>query len=199
MSKRLSHTPGMIAALAMLLFATPRLLAQDSEYPHVYDEDDSMLDEKLEIEHAFGLYLVAPPRRHISEQVDIKRDRVTVRYWYSLGPSPEQVACDGLQWMLFGRHQWAGGIRKLQEETDYSEFNLEFIHVLRKRGGGLPGPRDFRRFQEIRLSAKKAQAIDFPAATHIAKTGEGCVDFIRSNFDRYYFDSRFYEREIKRL
>jgi hypothetical protein len=193
-----------LSALATLglLLGTSAALADDDDdhsgYPHVYAEDDPKLDEKIRVEKAFGLYLIKPPRRHVSESVELHRNRVTMRYWYSIGPDPEQVACDGMKWVLFGRHQWSGGMRRMLDDTDFVELNLEFIDVLRKRGGGQPGKRDFRRFLELRLSAARLKRVNFPEARHLIEAGSGCGKFMRKHFDRYRFDKRYYKRELKR-
>lgn len=160
--------------------------------------DDSNLEEKLELEKYLGLYLVKPPRRHVAEIVDLYRNRATVRYWYSLGPDAEQVACDGLRWMLFGRHQWAGGVQRIFEETEVTEVNLHFIHVPKSVKGKPPGPKDYRRFVEMRLSRRKVEDLPVADARHAVEGGAGCGKFMKKHFDRFRFDSRFYKRELKR-
>jgi hypothetical protein len=160
--------------------------------------DDDLLEEKLEIERYLGLFLVKPPRRHSSEMVDLYRQRATVRYWYSLGPDVEQVACDGLRWMLFGRHQWAGGVHRIFEETEVKEVNLHFIHVPKSVGGKTPGKKDFRRFVEMRLTRRKVEKLEVSDARHAIESGEGCAKYMKKHFDRFRFDSRFYKRELKR-
>ncbi len=164
----------------------------------LYGEDDSNLAEKLELEEHLGLYLVMPPRRHAAEIVQLYRKRATVRYWYSLGPDAEQVSCDGLRWMLFGRHQWAGGVQRIFEETEVTEVNLIFIHVPRSVKGKTPGPKDVRKFVELRLSRRKVEDLPVAEARHAVDSGAGCGKFMKKHFDRFRFDTRFYKRELKR-
>lgn len=164
----------------------------------LYGADDGNLQEKLQLEKYLGLYMVKPPRRHVAEIVELYRNRATVRYWYSLGPDADQVACDGLRWMLFGRHQWAGGVQRIFEETEVTEVNLHFIHVPKAVKGKRPGPKDYRRFVELRLSRRKVEDLPVADARHAVDSGAGCGTFMKKHFDRYRFDSRFYRRELKR-
>jgi len=192
---------GRLAASVVGVFAviavTGPAMAEKTE-PHFYSPDDPALKQKLQVESFLGLFFIKPPRRHVAETVEIRRDRVSVRYWYSLGPQPEAVACDGLKWLLFGRHQWAGGARKLFEETEHEEITLEFGHVSKPRQGQDIDARDFRSFMETRISRRKAETLDYSEANQAVEAGEGCMAFMRRNFDRFRFDARFYRQELKK-
>ena len=164
----------------------------------LYGQDDPLLNEKLKLERYLGLYMVRPPRRHTSEIVELYRSRATVRYWYSLGPDVDQVACDGLRWMVFGRHQWAGGVQRIFKETEVTEVNLQFIHVPKSVAGEAPGPKDLRKFVEMRLTKRKLEDLPVAEARHALEGGAGCGEFMKRHFDVYRFNERFYDRELKR-
>jgi len=190
------------SALALMVtLATPVAHAGDDEQASaadMYDDDDDDKALKLQIEGHLGLFLVKPPRRHASEVVELRRGRATIRYWYSLGPDADRVACDGLRWMVFGRDQWGGGAPRVFDDTEVTEINLHFVHVPKPRPGKKSRARDFRKFVEMRLSARKMEDLEVDEAMRAVESGEGCGRFMKRHFDRYRFDSRYYKREIAR-
>ena len=187
-----------LCAWVAIAWAPGAIASETPPGASMYDEDDEGLEDKLLIEQALGLFLVKPPRRHPAEVVELYRDRATIRYWYSLGPDPEQLACEGLRWMVFGRNQWAGGLQRIFDETEIREVNLHFGHLPKGRDGKPASAKSFRRYLEMRVTRRKAANMPIADARHVVDTGEGCGEFMRKHFDRYRFDNRYYARELKR-
>ncbi len=170
----------------------------DASAADMYDDDDEDKALKLKVEGHLGLFLVKPPRRHASEVVELRRGRATIRYWYSLGPDADRVACDGLRWMVFGRDQWGGGAPGVFDDTEITEINLHFVHVPKPRPGKKSRARDFHKFVEMRLSTRKMEDLEVDEAMQAVESGEGCGRFMKRHFDRYRFNSRYYKRELAR-
>ena len=164
----------------------------------MYDDDDEDKELKLEIERRMGLFLVNPPGGHGSVVVVLWGGGATVRYWYSLGPDADQVACDGLRWMVFGRDQWSGGVPRVFDDTEITEVNLHFVHVPKPRPGKKSRARDVRKFVEMRLSTGKMDDLEVDEAMQAVESGQGCGRFMKRHFDRYRFDARYYKRELAR-
>ena len=78
-----------------------------------------------------GVYLTHVPRRHRSERIGIKGNRVYVDVWQSVyGQSDAELQCRAINWLVFGRTQYVQGGRKiLSERTEFDQVTIRF-HVV---------------------------------------------------------------------
>ncbi|MEE2645519.1 MAG: hypothetical protein VYD19_11355 [Myxococcota bacterium] len=97
-----------------------------------YPADDPARALKIELELAMGLYLVAPPRRHRSERVEINGDRVTFHLWHPVAAQENQALVSrALRWLIFGRTRYSGGARALFSESNMRTLTIDFHEVNR--------------------------------------------------------------------
>ena len=97
-----------------------------------YPADDPDRALKIELELALGLYLVAPPRRHPSERVEINGDRATFHLWHPVAAQENQALVSrALRWLIFGRTRYSGGARTLFSESNMRTLTIDFHEVNR--------------------------------------------------------------------
>ena len=129
-----------LALISLLIWLPSPVWGQDNAaFPdhviRIYGPSDQRLDMKLKIEKMMGVYLTHPPRRHTSERISIKKDRVTVDVWQSTyGLNDVELQCRAIKWLIFGRTQYGQGGREVLSQFDaFNQVRLRFHEVIRKK------------------------------------------------------------------
>lgn len=197
----------LIAALALVASAAhgqpkrPRADATKPRKTNVYG-DDPLAPVKQRVEDLMGFYLVEPPMRHSSERVEYQRGIVQLSYWQPVqGLSEAELITRAVEWFVFGRTQYATGVRGLfSEMPEAKQIVVVFHEVIREdeQKGQQRGRRkakeqirpylilgiDRARFERMDLNAIK-RCIDASDCTKVYKR-----QFAIAKFNQRYFRSR---------
>ena len=132
------------------LFVLPtESLANDAFPDEIYSESDQDKAIKKQMEAYMGLYLTAPPRRHRSERIIIKRKSVRFDVWHPIGQNTNQdLKTRAVKWLVFGRTQYARGARGIL--SDFPEFDQVVIRFHTVTRVGQKGRRHSNRPDKVR-------------------------------------------------
>ena len=149
----------LIALIASL--TTVSLGQSNQSFPdhviRIYGPSDPSLKTKFEIEKMMGVYLTHPPRRHTSEKVTIKKNKVTVDVWQSVyGLSDAELECRAVRWIVFGRTQYGqGGREVLSNFKDITQVKLRFHEVIRPKNSRRRNRNKARTVRYLNLTLKR--------------------------------------------
>ncbi|MFN3200276.1 MAG: hypothetical protein ACE366_17900 [Bradymonadia bacterium] len=164
--------------------------------------NDPIAPVKLRIEDLMGFYMIEPPMRHTSERVEFQRGIVQLSYWQPVqGLSEAELITRAVDWFVFGRTQYASGVRGIFSELPNAKQVVVVFHeVIRDdpKKGQLKGRRrakeqikpylilgiDRARFERMDLNAIK-RCIDASDCTRVYRK-----QFAIAKFNRRYFQSR---------
>ena len=92
-------------------------------------------DLKLSIEEMIGLYLVDPPRRHLSEYTHLSSKHLHFHLWYPIAnKSIQTLWSTAATWLILGRTQYATGAQGLFSELpSIQRITLSFHEVQRSK------------------------------------------------------------------
>jgi hypothetical protein len=125
----------MRGVLLALCLAWPALAARNPAQNNLqaFYKGDAQAALKVKIEEMMGLYMVLPPMRHPSEKVTIKKGQVRLNLWHPIGKlSDTEIITRAVKWFVFGRNQYAQGVRAVfSEEPNIKEVLLIFHEVIR--------------------------------------------------------------------
>ena len=76
-------------------------------------EGDRWGELKIAAEREMGLYLVEPPRRHISEITDFKDNTLHFHLWSPVNETHQALWSKALGWLVFGRIKYSKGAQQL--------------------------------------------------------------------------------------
>jgi hypothetical protein len=189
-----------LALLALLPLAAsaqaPEAHRLDAVRPRallVYGADDPAGLLKARIEELMGVYLVDPPRRHASERVTMKGGDVKLTYWQTIASaSDEELLAKAVQWFVFGRTQYATGVRGVFSEMPaVDHVELAFEEVVRpERRGRRRGDEELHEYLSLDLSRAKFGQLDLERAKQCVQKGR-CGAVARDLFDHVRFDARY--------
>ena len=148
-----------------------------------YPLDDVDRELKLELEARLGVYLVAPPRRHRSERVELRGQRAVFHLWHPVAENSDQVLiARALRWLLFGRTRYSGGARAIFSETAFETLTLIFHEVLREeQGRRRRGGESLRRYLSLTLTRARFESLDLDRIEECLEQKQ-CARLARANF-----------------
>lgn len=179
------------AAIAALLLLPAAAAARG-----VYAADDPAAPLKERVEQLMGLYLVEPPRRHSTERVRLEGGKVRITYWQTVGDrTDEELVARALRWFVFGRTQYATGVRGIFSEMPaVEEVSLVFEEVVRpERKGRRRGAERVHPYLELRLTRAKFERLDPARVKRCAERGR-CLAVAREVLDAVRLDHRYLRR-----
>jgi len=140
-----------------------------------------------------GVYQTLPPRRHSSERVRFRKKAVEIAVWQPVARwSDSELKLKAVKWFIFGRNQFASGVRGVFSEfPDVSAIQLTFHEVIRpdRKGRRLAEKPDvIKPYLRVRLTRKRFNRLRLKAIS-------GCVE--RGNCDRV-FRSAFNDARFNR-
>ena len=154
----------------------------------------SDIDEIERVEREMGVYLVQSPRRHTSEKVTISRGRAVVDIWHPVHlMSDEEIKTRAVQWLIFGRTQYASGASGIFEGNPaIRSVTLRFHEVIRPGGNTRRqrGRERIKRYLAIRISRTDLENIDLAPIKECGARGD-CSSAFRTMFTRVSFDGRY--------
>ena len=148
-----------------------------------YPFDDADRELKIELEARLGVYLVAPPRRHSSERVELRRQRATFHLWHPVAEHSDQaLVARALRWLLFGRTRYSGGARAIFSETQFETLTLSFHEVLREeRGRRRRGGESLKTYLSLTLTRARFESLDLDRIEECLERSR-CARLARAKF-----------------
>ena len=114
-----------------------------------YSDRDALKDTKKRMESYMGLYLTAPPRRHRSERIVIRRKSVRFDVWHPIGQNTDlDLKNRAVKWLVFGRTQYAKGAQGIL--SDFPEFKQVVLRFHTVTRVGQKGRRRSKKPDKIR-------------------------------------------------
>lgn len=188
----------IIGVLLGLLMAAPgghaaRNPAQNNL--QAFYKGDAQAALKVKIEEMMGLYMVLPPMRHPSEKISIQKGQVRLNLWHPIGKlSDTEIITRAVKWFVFGRNQYAQGVRAVfSEEPSVREVLLVFHEVIRPdqkgRRQSAKGDR-IKPFLAIRLTRKRFEKLPIGKLRACVEAGDCRRQFVKA-FDVAKFNRRY--------
>ncbi len=191
-------------ALALIALLAPRpaeaqaRVRSDGVAPRAadfYPADDPQRARKAQIDRIMGVYQVHPPRRHPSERVRMKGNAIQIEVWHPVGRNSDvEIKTRAVQWFVFGRTQYAGGVRGIFSEfPDIQDVRFAFTEVIRpdEKGRRRSKQRDkVKRYLLLRLDRRRFERLDMEKLQGCVERGD-CAREFRSLFKDARFDRRY--------
>ncbi|MEE2789128.1 MAG: hypothetical protein VX589_17465 [Myxococcota bacterium] len=121
-------------ASLLLIGPLPGYASNIEAFPSdVYSDADIDREKKRRIEELMGVYLTIPPRRHRSERIALRGSSVQIDVWHPIGQnSDSELKTRAVQWLVFGRTQYAKGARGIFSEFPEVQRVLLRFHTVTK-------------------------------------------------------------------
>ncbi|MCA9540028.1 MAG: hypothetical protein KC620_14120 [Myxococcales bacterium] len=190
--------PVALVALAALLaapaFAAPRASARPRA-ASFYDRSDPDAARKQRIDDIMGIYEVHAPRRHPSEQTRIKGRALQIDIWHPIGRNTDaELKTRAVQWFVFGRTQYASGVRGIFSEfPDITDVRLAFHEVIRPDEKGRrksTEPDQIKRYLLLHIDRARFERLKMEALEGCVERGD-CSRAFRSAFKEARFDKAY--------
>ena len=148
-----------------------------------YPLDDADRELKRALEARLGVYLVAPPRRHRSERVELRGQRATFHLWHPVAEHSDQaLIARALRWLLFGRTRYSGGARAIFSETQFESLTLSLHEVLREeQGRRRRGGESLKTYLSLTLTRARFESLDLDRVDECLERSR-CARLARAKF-----------------
>lgn len=168
-------------------------IGSETDLADVIYADDPLANTKINIERHLGVYLVKFPQRDTIERVHIKGRNVDADLWHSIGSATEDdLACKAIQWLIFGRTQWALGARGIfSNYPDLNKLSLHFINVKKRDVQKQRVKRDVIRYMSVSISRNKFNKLDV-SQLQDDLLNRSCSAVARDTLSSYRFNQSYY-------
>lgn len=192
----------LLAAFAVLVVACPaeaqpRRARADAITPRaadVYDKDDPLAAQKARVDEIMGIFQVHPPRRHAAERTRMKGRAVQIEVWHPVGRNSDvELKTRAVEWFIFGRTQYAAGVRGLfSEMPEITDVRFAFVEVERpdQKGRRLSKQDDkVVIYLMLHLDRRRFEQLPIEALEGCVARGDCSAEF-RSSFKEARFDAK---------
>ena len=145
-------------------------------------------------ETMMGVYLVHSPRRHESERVQFKRGTLKVDIWHPVHRmSDVELKTRAVQWLVFGRTQYATGARGIFSEIPSVDRVILRFHEVTRAGKNTRrrGAREkVMRFLALSLKRRDFERLKIPQLERCVDQ-VNCASQFKTLFTKSFFDRRY--------